>query len=180
MESIKTKDMISRMIYRGFFKAMPILALFLFLMSCGGSQGVITAEERQELQELTQKVESREFEIQNQWADPQGGNSINLMGNTNFIRFEGETVEVFLPYYGVRHSGGGPGSEGGIKYEGPLVNYKVEERMKQQDVLVSFEGQNKDNEQLKFLITLYPNGNATTSVTTSQRSSITYRGDLED
>lgn len=162
------------------FKALSLIGVLLLLMSCGGSQGVITAEEQQELDELMQKVESREFEIVNQWADPQGGNSINLIGNTNFIRLEGETVEVYLPYYGVRHSGGGPGSEGGIKYEGPLVNYKVEERMKQQDVLVSFEAQNKDNEQLKFLITLYPNGNTTTSVTSSQRSSITYRGELED
>lgn len=163
-----------------YWKGLPILGIILFMMSCGGGQGAITAEERQELEQLKQKVESREFEIVHEWANPQGGSNISLIGNTNFIRFEGETVEVFLPYYGVRYSGGGPGSEGGIKYEGPIENYQVEERLKQREVLVSFEGQNKDNEHLKFLITLYPNGNANTSVTSSQRSTITYRGALED
>jgi len=165
---------------RRFYRSLPLMAIILLLMGCGGSQGVITAEERQELEELTQTVKSQEFEIINQWADPQSGNNISLIGNTNYIRLEGETAEIFLPYYGVRHLGGGPGSEGGIKYEGLIENYKVEERMKQQDVLVSFEGRNEDNEHLKFLITLYPNGKANTSVTSSQRSSITYRGELED
>lgn len=163
-----------------FFRFLPLITIVLLLMSCGGSQEVITPEERQELEELTRKIESQEFEIVHQWANPQGGASISLISNPNYIRVNGENVKLFLPYFGVRHSGGGPGNEGGIKYEGPLENFKVEQRMKQQDVLVSFEGQNENNEQLKFLITIYPNGNANTSVSSSQRSSISYRGELED
>lgn len=161
-----------------YWSGFLLLGILFSICACGGSQGVITPEERQEFEELVQLVNSQEFEIVSDWAVPKTGNNVSLIGNTNFIRFKGDSVHVYLPYFGERYSGGGYGSSGGIEYEGPLNNLKIEEREKQQDVLLSFEGE-QDSEQLKFLITLYPNGNTNTSVTTSERSSITYRGEVQ-
>ena len=160
----------------------PLAMLFLLMITiyaCGGSKGIITPEEEQQYQELVDLVNSREFEIVSEWAVPQSGNNVSLIGNTNFIRFKGDSVNVYLPYFGERYSGGGYGTSGGIEYKGPIENFRVEERRNQQDLLLRFEGE-QDSENLEFLITLYPNGNANTSVTTSERSSITYRGEVEE
>ena len=166
------------MAIKSYWSNLLFLGVIILLSACGGGQGVITPEEQQRYDELVELVNSMEFEIENEWANPQTGNNISLIGNTNFIRFKGDSVHVFLPFFGERYSGGGYGSSGGIEYEGPINSLKIEERKRQQEVLLSFEAE-QNSEHLKFLITLFPNGNANTSVTTSERSSITYRGEVQ-
>lgn len=162
------------------FSPQAVLLGIMFLTcACGGTQGVSSPQEQQQYDELVQLVNSRDFEIINEWANAQTGNNVSLIGNSNFIRFEGDSVDIFLPYYGERYTGGGYGSSGGIEYKGPLNDLKIQERQKQQEVLLRFEGEH-DSENLEFIITLYPNGNANTSVNTSERSSITYRGEVQE
>lgn len=156
------------------FSIILIVSLTWFLFSCGGGHRNSTPSNYDELSDL---VESREFEIIHDWAQPMQGGNINLIGNANFIRFEGDSINLFLPYFGVRHSGGAYGGEAGIEYEGPPENLKV--KKEDSRILLSFEG-DQDSENLRFLITLFPNGNATTSVSSSQRQVISYRGDVRE
>ena len=161
-------------------KIRPVYMLLLLLLtiySCGSSREAMDPKEQQQYQELMQLVNAQEFEIVNDWASPQTGNNVSLIGNSNFIRFKGDSVQVYLPYYGERYSGGGYGTSGGIEYKGPLNNLQIEEG--KNGLHMSFEGK-QDSEQLKFLITLFPNGNTSTSVSTSERSSISYRGEVQN
>lgn len=154
-----------------------LVAILLLISACGGGKAPLTAEEQQQYEELVNLVENREFEIVNDWASSQRGNNVSLIGNANFIRFKGDSVDIFLPYFGERYSGGGYGTSGGIEYKGLIQDLEIEERSKKQDLLLRFEGE-QDSEQLQFLIRIYPNGNTNTSVTTSERSSISYRGEI--
>lgn len=163
---------------RNILKA-SILSSFLalcfgLLASCGSSNASFNKAEYNELKQL---VNSRNFKIENSWANPQGGSQINLIGNSNHIRFKRDSVEIFLPYFGVRHSGGGYGGEGGIKYEGPAKNLKITENSEKGNILVEFEGK-QNNEILHFFLRLYSNGKTLTSINSSQRSTISYQGEL--
>lgn len=149
-----------------------VITMIFFLVSCGS-----TKETEGELDDFRELVETGEFQIQNNWALPMGGGNINLIGNPNFIRFEGDSVDIFLPYFGVRHSGGGYGTQGGIEYEGPAEDLYITEG-ENNEILLNFEGE-QGSENLNFSVTLYPNGNAYTTVTSSQRQSINYRGELK-
>ncbi|WP_373056231.1 DUF4251 domain-containing protein [Zunongwangia sp. H14] len=142
------------------------------LNSCGSSSEVTSGNNSLDL------VQSGAFEIQNQWAIPLGAGMINLIGNPNYIRFkkDSDSVEIFLPYFGVRHSGGGYGDSGGIKFEGIPKNLSVE-NLNRDGLQVQFEG-NNGNENLQFIVKVFENGNATTSVNSSQRNSISYRGTI--
>lgn len=161
-------------------KAFALLFIFV-LMSCGSSNRsteggrISLSPEYQELQEL---VNSLQLEIVNQWAIPSWGGSRNLMDNPNYIRLNGSEVEVALPYFGVRHSGGGYGTESGIEFEGPVEDLVITEDRQRQGIILEFEGE-QGNENLDFRITLYPNGNTSTSITSSQRASVSYRGEVK-
>ncbi len=152
--------------------------ILLLALACGGIKESSSAGDIKDFQKLSKLVNSREFEIEHEWLMPLGGSMINLIGNPNYIRFKGDSVDVFLPYFGVRHSGGGYGRDGGIIYKGPPKNLDITEDTTKNNILINFEGQ-QNNEILEFFITLFPGGSATTSVSSSQRQSISYRGDVK-
>lgn len=152
---------------------MIILAL-LMLTSCSSRKLGAVPKDYQQLEAL---LESREFEIQNDWAIPQRGGNINLSGNSNYIRFQGDSVRLFLPYFGVRHFGGGYGSDGGVDYEGLVGDIQIDKEEKR--ITVEFSAE-KSSEDYKFYLTLYPNGNTNTTVNSSQRDNISYRGTIRE
>lgn len=152
-----------------------IVGLFLILLtSCGTNRA---AENNPNNSNVDNLIKSGKFEIVHEWAMPLGGNMINLIGNPNFIRLKEDSLDVFLPYFGVRHSGGGYGSEGGIKYEGPAKNLSITHDDRRNTYMMKFEG-NQDSENLRFMVTIFPNGETNTSVNSSQRNTISYRGKL--
>lgn len=156
-------------------KALLYPLLFLLLTGCGA----LSTENRElGFEGLRELVSQREFVIEHDWAFPLTGNRINLLDNPNFIRFKGDSVEIFLPYFGVRHSGVKYGSrDGGILYEGPISKLTISENPDREKVTIRFEG-NQDNENLQFFLTLFPNRNVRTSVNSSQRNAISYQGEI--
>lgn len=151
------------------------IVLLVFTVSCGTQQN-LRGETPNNFEELKTMVNSGEYEIENQWAMPLNGSMIDLTGNTNQIRFEGDSVEIYLPYFGVRHSGVDYGGRnGGIKYEGPLDDLAIQEDPVKERINVDFKV-SKDNESFDFRVILFSNGNVNTSVNSSARNSISYRG----
>ncbi|MCG9972361.1 DUF4251 domain-containing protein [Christiangramia crocea] len=160
-------------------KAVSILifstAIIMAFTACGGAGLSGPVQNYEQLQDV---VSSQDFQIENDWANPLGGGNINLIGNPNLIRFSGDSVEVFLPYFGVRYTGGGYGRNGGIKYEGLAENLSITENPEKKNIALDFEG-DQEGENLEFHIKLFANGSTFTSVNTSQRSTISYQGNLK-
>ena len=152
-----------------------LFAGMLMMGSCGNRN--LSTAETAEYQQMVEKVNNLEFEIENDWANPLRGSRINLIGNSNHIRFKNDSVDVYLPFFGVRHSGGGYGSEGAIVYKGPMENLKIEERPERGRIKLFFEGQH-DTEVLSFDVTVFPGGNTSTSVGSSQRDRMGYDGHI--
>lgn len=169
---MKIREKIKIKYFLGIKSIFLAVFIMLFMYGCGGAK---TSNVPQNFDELREFANNKQFEIQNEWAMPLGQNQINLIGNPNFIRFQGDSVNLFLPYFGVRHSGGGYGGEAGIEYKGPAKDLQIIEQAENKKVIVKFEGQ-QGTENLDFIVTLYPKGNVSTSVTSSQRNSISYRG----
>lgn len=162
-----------------FAKTIIPLVLIILITACGGSgrQARMGPVDLQNYEKVKKLVENRRFEIENQWVYPLRGGAINLLDNPNHIRFKGDSVDVFLPYFGVRQMGGGYGTEGGIKYKGPAKDLDITYNDKERKVQVKFQGQ-QGTENLQFTIILFSNGNANTTVNSSQRDGISYQGFL--
>lgn len=152
------------------------LTLVLALISCG-SANLKTGSS--EYGEMVEKLRKLEFEIENKWAIPLKYNRVNLIGNPNHIIFERDSVDLFLPFIGERHSGGGYAAEGAIQYKGPLENLRIEEQEDRDRIYIYFKGKHQ-SENFDFQITVFPNGNTNTSVTSSQRDQINYTGKIKN
>lgn len=153
------------------FNYIYILGLILFLQSCGSSVDAAKVVETNQL------VESMQFKIQHDWANSIVGGRINLISNPNFIRFKEDSVNLFLPYFGERHSGGGYNTEGGLVYEGPLEELEVS--TENRNIQIEFSA-DQGTERLNFIITVYPEGSVDTKVNSSERSFISYQGEISE
>lgn len=163
-------------ILKKYFPAFLLFSILLVLLqSCGGGQSAL--QRPNNFEELDQLVENGRFEVENQWAMPLGGSRIDLIGNTNFIRFQGDSVNLFLPYFGVRHSGGAYGGDGGIEYKGLAEDLQIQRDPNQKKITLKFGGE-QGSEDLDFYVTLFPNGSTNTSVTSSERATISYQGQV--
>ena len=152
-----------------------VLACLSFVMACGTQDG-IRGENPDDFEELKMLISSGDYSIENQWAIPQNGTMVDLVGNFNFIRFRGDSVSLFLPYFGVRHTSVNyGGSDGGIRYEGLVNELGISEDTEKERILVDFEG-SQGSENYDFRIILFSNGNSNTHVNSSARNSISYRG----
>ena len=147
-----------------------LIILLIFFESCGSSKDATKVENTKQL------IESREFEIEHDWANPMNGGRVNLIGNPNFIRFKKDSVNLFLPFFGERFSGGGYNDEGGIKYNGPLNDLEVRTDSKNTQIIEFTAKQNTEN--LNFTINIYPEGKVDTKVNSSYRSFISYQGEI--
>lgn len=126
-------------------------------------------------QQLAQWVDAKEFTVQSDWAMPLRGSRVNLIGNPNYLTFKNDSVEVFLPYFGVRQMMGGYGSSGGITFEGVPKNLLIDKKETDQEIEIEFEGAHQ-SENFQFYITLYKSKRATISVNTPYRDNIRYQG----
>ncbi|MEY8021808.1 DUF4251 domain-containing protein [Muriicola sp. SD30] len=143
---------------------------------------------------LDELVAGRSFEIVSTWAFPlmtrgitsvansglllpgSNANRIDLIGNSNYLRVEGDSVFVSLPYFGERQIGGRYGdSDVGIKVERIPQEYQVEKDEKKDSYRIEFRIKD-EIESLQFFLTLFPSGKADINVNSTHRSSIRYSG----
>ena len=134
------------------------------------------AEQYKLVQEL---IQAGEFEFIGIRATPQKGRQVDLQSRTNYMRISNSNATADMPYFGVAHNPGYGGGDSGVKFDGTPIDYKVEENDKKQKVIVKFRMKEK-MEVYDCILTISSIENATFSVTSSRRSSITYYGKVTE
>ncbi len=128
---------------------------------------------------LQNMINAKNLTITSDWAFPLGGNRVNLIGNPNFIKFKGDSVQAFLPYFGTVQVLADYGGDGGISFNGIPKSYEVIPQMENKDIKIKFEMNNK-TENFQVTATLFKNGSANVSVNSSYRNSISYQGNFKE
>lgn len=165
------------------------------LSSCGSSSKMADATAQSKA--LDELVSQKSFQIESDWAQPlvtnslisianaglfppgSSANLISLIGNTNYLKVQGDSIDMYLPYYGERQMGGGYNNDGGaIQFKGIPEDYEVSRDDKTQGQEIRFKMKNK-TETFRVAVTLFPNLNSTIVVNSSQRFSIRYQGQVE-
>jgi len=163
-------------------------------VSCGTSNKVSNAR----TVEVVKLLNEQEFEIISDFANPtisnaltqlSGSNllgygnnasSINLTGNSNFLKVYKDSVSAFLPYYGERRFGGGYGdTDTGIIFKGKPEDFNVTDTKKNNGKEYSFNIDGENNENYKLNITVYNTGKSIINVYSAQRTTISYSGTVK-
>ena len=122
-------------------------------------------------------VASKSFEYEARWANPQQGRRIDLMGNANYVKIQGDSISAFLPYFGVVHSGGGYGGGGGIEIDNIMKDYEVEHNDKKKRIRIEFSARS-ESENFDFTIVISGENSVTIHVLGNSRSTISYDGSM--
>lgn len=169
-----------------------LVGVVFILFSCASSRTATQAE----IDNLKALIESKTFEIESEWAEPQAtlamtqianagmlpngssAGNINLIGNANFFKMKGDTVSAYLPYFGERQSGGSyGGTDIGIVFEGEPENLTITEA-KENSYKINFKIKDKNNitENYNVIVRVYPSLSTSIYVMSNQKKSINYRG----
>ena len=168
-----------------------VLLIALFLFSCKSSTPSLSAEASKELQGW---IENRSFEIKSDRANPKVSNglnplnsevygagsnasSINLVGNPNYLRVHQDSVFAHLPFYGTRQRLQLGKNTGAIQLATIVQNYSSLYKEAKNRTAIHFEAK-EGSEIYDVNITVFGNGRTTIHVNSSQRSSISYEGNI--
>ncbi|EZH75668.1 hypothetical protein ATO12_02445 [Aquimarina atlantica] len=174
-------------------KTLFLLLTSCLLISCGSSQNLAVSTEQSKV--LDELIAQKKLEIISDWASPissstglnalvnsgllpigSTGNNISLIGNFNHFRILGDSISVYLPYYGERQiSAGFSNRNNNIEFDGVPEHTKVTYNEKKQRYLINFEVRNA-TEWLRIAVTLYPNLRSDIMIQSNHRTAIRYRG----
>lgn len=172
-----------------------IIGVFIVGLIFGCSSASKMNLQRGELEKLSNLMESRNFEIQANWALPMNtvglqnvfnalrpvGSTaarINLIGISSFLKMEGDTISANLPYYGERQMGGAYNNrDSGIKFEDVPDDLIIEFNEAKDRYEISFSA-NQGIEDYSVNMLVLPNLKSYININSSQRFSIRYEGKI--
>lgn len=169
-----------------------LFCIGLGLVSCKSGQSVASAKEKTL---VTKAIEQQEFRIESNWAYPQTTNAlqqvinaglvqpgsnagaISLIGNTNFLTVNGDSISSHLPYFGERQMQVAyGGTDSAIEFKGVLEDYSITKDKKSR-YSISFRAKS-NTESFKVMIILFPNASTRIYLNSGSRFPISYLGEL--
>jgi hypothetical protein len=134
------------------------------------------AKEAKKIKQTKSLLESKDYVFSATQALPSGMRSVNLDGSYD-IKIEDDEVICYLPFYGRAYSASYGSGEGPFDFTLPVENYTLENEEKG-GYLVKFNVHNK-NDNINFIINIGNTGSASLIVTSTNRQSINFYGDIE-
>jgi hypothetical protein len=121
-------------------------------------------------------INSKTFVFVATRALPQGSGSVDLTTNSNSIEFHPERIKSYMPFFGRAYSID-YGGDGGIKFDGKPEEFKVTPLKSGKGFEVN-ASVSVTRDRYKLTLFISPEGNATLTITSNQRSTISYYGDI--
>ncbi|GAA4278712.1 DUF4251 domain-containing protein [Aquimarina mytili] len=162
------------------------------LLSCSGAKNNIITEAQ--IKALDDIVAKKTFQIESLWANPLTTNSItsfansgllppgstvsniNLIGNPNYLKMHGDSISMYLPYFGEQRIATNYNrSDAAIEYDGKPDEIKIIKNNKKQTYQIYFAAKT-DRDTYEVYVTLFPNLNSTIDINSVYRTTISYRG----
>jgi len=157
------------------------LLLFLVLISVSGSaqeksKKQIKEEQKKEKQKQTDSLLfAKDFVFVPGTALPQGGKTMNIAASSYSVIFKPEHIKSYMPFYGRAYSGVGYGSDEGMMFEGKPEEFTVS--LGKKNYLVKAVVKGKSDTYILSLTVSFT-GSASLTVTSNNRSSISYNGEI--
>ncbi len=149
-----------------------VLVVLLYLSSCSTTKNTIET-----VQQITQKVESKDFTIKVNYALPMRMKQIALTSDYD-LKIKNDSAFAFLPYYGVAHVAPMNPSEGGIKFNEKLTDYNIRQNKKKDGWDISFKVKTREN-NYQIYLNIFNTGNSTITINSYERDAITFYGNID-
>ncbi|MEF8811966.1 MAG: DUF4251 domain-containing protein [Bacteroidales bacterium] len=152
-----------------------IVAVLLFTAREGRTQSSQQGSEA--FTEMKELLSSGEYMFEADRMLPQSGAS-KMLTTTYTLKVTDTTAKAHLPYYGVAYSNVRYGGNGGISFDGRMLEYSREVKEDKERILVKFRIHG-DNILYICSLSVSKSGSATLHIIPDNRQSISYWGDIK-
>ncbi|MDO9257299.1 MAG: DUF4251 domain-containing protein [Bacteroidales bacterium] len=140
------------------------------------SKKEIKADNKIEKQKLIESlINAKTFDFIARTAIPTGYKTVSLTTTTNFVKFQPQLIDSYMPFYGRAYSGVGYGGDEGLKFTGIPEEFTVTKGKKNYQVNATVKGE-KDTFSLSLSVSF--EGSANLTITSYNRSAISYTGEI--
>ncbi|RZS93825.1 DUF4251 domain-containing protein [Aquimarina brevivitae] len=172
-------------------KVLYYFILGAICVSCSSTKQTVDSATAAKIQTL---VTSDRWTVESDWAFPlttssinimynaglippgSTGNRINLIGNTNYFTKVGDSISVYMPFFGDRQLGGGyNNTSSAITFEGAPKRYEVKRNEKKAVTTIETAFTSK-TESYNAILRIYDSGITEIIIYGSHRSSMRYTG----
>ena len=151
-------------------KKLPIAGL----LACLFLATFIHAQELDKVQ-VQNAVQAKEFVFKAQTVMPMNGATRQLTTEYD-VRFLGDSVVSYLPYFGRAYNASYGGQDGGINFTSTMFDYKFKARKKGGWDVILKPKDAKEIQEMNF--TIAENGSASLRVTSTNRQPISFYGHI--
>ena len=134
-------------------------------------------QQKEDYQKTKELIDNKEFVFEADWATSYKGRRVNIAGDSYDLVIKNDLCKAYLPFYGRAYSGSAYGGDGGIKFEVEGVSYDIKHNDKKTKTKIKFQIKH-NSENYDIFLTVYSNGNANLSISSNNRSNMTYDGKI--
>lgn len=120
-------------------------------------------------------VNSKDFVFVARYALPMGASQIDLTSNPNYIRFNPDMMDGYMPFFGTATAGIGLGGDNTIKFKDKPTTFNFEKKKKNYQIEAKVKG---ENDIYRLSISVLPEGGASLSIISNNRGTISYQGTI--
>lgn len=161
-----------------------IILLFSLITTIGYTQEKSKRELRKEQKEkekiekekrIETLIDAKTFVFIANRALPSGARTIDLTGDNYFVKFDNDSIESFMPFYGRAFSGVGYGTDVGIKFKEIPKTFNIKKTKKNYEIEAVIKD---DKDKYNLTLSVSFQGSASLFVSSNNRSTISYQGKL--
>ena len=159
----------------------PVLFLLLSLIiNTGFSQGKTRKELKEERKIENQNqtealVNSKDFVFIANTALPSGFRSVNITGDSYYVKFQPDLIESVMPFFGKGYSGVAIGDDTGLRFSGKPEEFTVLKNKKNYQIKVAVKG---TRDIYRLFLSLGFEGSGSLTITSNNRNTISYQGEI--
>lgn len=155
----------------------PLKIFFLTLLCAFVAQTQAQQDQNStnDSQRIYDLLASKTFQFTADTMLPLGMPSKSLAGDGYVVSFKPEMVNSQLPYYGRRYGGAIMGRDKGMRFQGPPENFNISPWNKGYEVKTTI---NDNGSGFQLLLQVAPSGYATLSISSADRDTINYQGEI--
>lgn len=132
-------------------------------------------KEAVKLEETKWMIENKAFVFIPSQVIPTGMKTVNITSSFD-AKIKNDSIFCYLPFYGRAYTALYGGNESPMDFEHPTRNYNIE-NAKKGGWIIKFDVKNK-NDLINFTFQISVSGSTSLSVTSTNRSTISYYGDI--
>lgn len=157
------------------------LTVFFLFSALGFSQEKMrnTSNEKTQIQSkdrISKMMDSKEFEFIAITAYPLGSSPIDLTADGYSVTFGPEMIISNMPFYGRGYSGVTLSRDKGLKFQGKPENFSIGKNADGYEINARV---NTENDQYTISLTLGNSGYGMLTISSNDRSTISYRGEIK-